>query len=225
MVCIVFLLLILGGIAVGIWLPVDVFMAYCALVMVVIVFPPPFLVKRRKEQLEGTVELAWNAIPPLRQRRLFALYVFALTAFVLIAAWHGWFSLQAMAMLRPLTLMGLAAIAVVMPRIVPRRYTMTNRGLWCTSAHPLGNPESERYAPQRCVYWEELRSYAVQEDKIVLYLQSPRLRWLQWLPTGLRKIEIALTGATSQRLPDITPELEADIVTHIQVHCPEAEDT
>lgn len=225
MVRIVFLLLILGGIVVGIWLPVDVFMAYCALMMVAIVFPPPFVVKRLKGQLEGTVELTWNAIPPLRQRRLFALYVFVLTAFVLIAAWRGWFSLQAMAVLRPLTLMGLAAIVVVMPRIVPRRYTISDRGLWCTSAHPLGNPESERYTPQRYVYWEDLRSYAVQKDKIVLYLQSPCLRWLQWLPTGLRRIEIVLTGATSQRLPDITPELEENIVAHIRAHCHEIRDT
>ncbi len=37
--------------------------------------------------------------------------------------------------------------------------------------------------------------------------------------------ETGLTRVTSQRVPDITPELEENIVAYIRAHCPETRDT
>lgn len=106
-----------------------------------------------------------------------------------------------------------------MPTLRSQRYCLTDRGLWCTTLSPLGNPESERYTPQCCAWWEDVRSYAVHKDKIVLYVRPSQ--WLHWLPKWLGQIQIPLSGFTSKRLSGITPEREHDILAHIQKHCPE----
>ncbi len=213
------LLIIFGAIAIAMWLPLDMFIVYCALVIAAIGFLPPFVKGKRKDGIEGTVELVWNAIPSFRQRALFSLYLAALLAFSILAAWQRWFSSSPL--LRSLMLIGFAGSGVVMPTLRPQRYYMTDRGLWCTRTSPLGNPESQRYTPQRCALWEDVTAFVVRQDKIVLYLRPPQ--WLRWLPKGAGQVQIPLAGFTSDRLPGITSELENDIVAHIRSHCPETQ--
>lgn len=206
--------IIILAIPIGIWLSVDAFMAYVALAHAVIIFPPAFLGNVGKDRVEGSVVLTWNAVPSLRQRRIFAFCVAVFVAFVLFAASRGWYSVREFHFLRTLTVMGGGFLVVFLPRMNQRRYTITDRGLWCAVSNPLGNLESERSLLQRCLYWDDVASFDSRKEKVVIYLKSPAR-----LPKAMRAVEIHYVGIGSKHMPGITPELREEIIAHIGAHC------
>ncbi len=166
--------------------------------------------------IEGEIELSWNVVSPLWQRILVSIALVGVLAVLIIGNFQGWFDPPRI-VLRSLSLMAFGIIMLGGVELFPKRYHLTNKGLWCTTARIFGNPENPRYKPRRLVWWDDVASLRVQKEKLILHRKLPEQQSSYSLPPWMLHVFKRVEVPLSRR----TPELGEEIITRIRSHCPE----
>lgn len=176
--------------------------------------PASFSEWRRMSVIEGEVKLAWNVIPPLWQRGLVMLAILALFGLYIFGNMQGWFE-PPRRVLSPLIMIVFGIVMVATIQLFPRRYQMTELGLWYSTASLFSNPASPRCKPRRLIWWKDVASYTLRQREILIYSRLPEKQSAYSLPHWMlkifKRIEVPLSGASS--------ELKSKIRAYIENHC------
>ena len=171
-------------------------------------FPLSLKEWRRANVVEGATVSSWNHVPPLWQRVLLVVLMLVIFGVWILAYIQGWFATQKV-FLGPTFLLALSIVMIGLQESFPRRYRITDRGLWCKTAGLLGNPERTRHSERRLVLWDDAASTVVHKGKIVIYPRLPERHdfWSlpPWISKGLKRIEIPL----SEAVPDLEEQVTA----------------
>jgi len=209
----VLILFIAAAVVVSAWLPAGALLAFFALAATVLLFLP---VPGRRDGVGGIVELSWTLLPSRFHRRAFALGILGLLGALAAASMQGWLASPRFGVgLRYLLGIALAATCILASYLRPRRYWLTDKGIFCVTTTVLGSLENRSVVAARPIaMWADLVSFEVGQDEIVLRLRTDEHHGDRLL--GSAETKVPLVGLTSDRPTETNAELAGQIVARIR---------
>lgn len=177
-------------------------------------FPLSLKEIRGMGEVRGDGPISWNIVPPLWQRVLAGLAMAGIFGLYIAGDMGGWFA-QSRRVAGPLFMTAIYMVWAVSTTLFPRRYTLTSRGLWCSTASLFGNPENPRFKPRRLILWEDVARVSERESEIIILPGYPETRSAyalpRWMWNVFKRVEV--------RLPQADLETKTRISERIRHYC------
>ena len=191
-------LFIAFAVIVSAWLPAGSLLAFFILATTTVLFLPAL--GDRRGGVTGTAQLSWTVVPSQTQRFAFVLGTVVLLVVLAVATTQGWLASPSIGTgLRYLAGTALAAACILGSHLRPRRYWLTDKGIFCATAGVLRSLENRSVAARLIAMWADLVWFEVGQDEIVLRLRTDKRHGDRIL--GSAEAKVPLVGLTSDRLP------------------------
>jgi len=206
-------LFIASTVVVSAWLPAGALLGFFTLAATTVLFLPAL--GGHRGGVTGTAQLSWQVVPSRVQRCAFTLGILALLVALAVATTQGWLTSPSIGVgLRYVAGTALAAACILASHFRPRRYWLTDKGIFCATAAVLGSLENRSVATRPIAMWADLVSFEAGQDEIVLRLRTDERHGDRIL--GSAEAKVPLVGLTSGRLPEMSAELAGQIVALIR---------
>ncbi len=208
-------LLITSAVIVSAWLPAGMLLGFFALATTTVLVLPAL--GGRGGGVMGTTQLSWQVVPSQVQRRVFALSVLLPLTALAVATTQDWLASPRIGVgLKYIAGIALAAACILASHLRPRRYWLTDKGLFRATAAVLGNLGNRSATARPIAMWEDLVSFEVEQDETVLRLRT-EARSGNHVP-GPAEVNVPLVGLTSDRVSETNADLAEQIVAHLRQH-------
>ena len=171
--------------------------------------PPSFKEFKKRWRIEGETVYTWTYTPPLWQRISgFLAVIISWTAMIIFWQYKEnriWYYLCFIITM---------VLIVGLSQLRPRRYRLTDRGIWCRYVWLFSNPQkltltsTSTGKEERLIRWEEISTVKIKKNKLILNRGAAQpstqefLALPSWLASGFRRIEICF-NQEDKRVPQL----------------------